>query len=718
MFKYPAILIVLAIVTLLAIGVDLAYQRAGIGLIAIGSVLVLGPWLLKRDNWGIGVVEVSSLLVAGSYFVWRGWFSESPSLAFADGVLLAVFFGAYLATRMLKPEMLKFLVYGVITLGVVNVGFAIYQYNHSETPYVFREGVMGDGSLSGLFGHYNYFAAMMNTAFMLSLALIADPGRRLKAKIGFLGLCVLFFVAIYYSGSRGGWLSFVVGIIGFFTLYAFHLYQRKNPLFKVILGLMLVLFVFGTVTITQKFEHTLDLRSNQEHAVMTDGGRLVFQQWAFDFFLMNPWTGNGPRAFDHLSQREWNLDDLNFFFPNPDFVHNEYLQILCDYGFIGFLILVLILFIVGVRGFVGLGFSEEKDKVVQSHLLLGGMAALLALLIQCLFSFLAHGPTFMALLALLMAIIVGGCHSKKQLPLLSKSLVSLGGLVVTGVGVILVISLYFQQKGKNEIKGAETLDQELAAVEYLNTAALIGVDSLLAEDAGLQAHQRSLIATRHSKDIAATKLRKASLESFELALELNPYSLVALCAKARLLDEAGEYEAAYKVHLQATKAAWAREYFLRPHYQAAINRAMLGLREIEAGKQKEAEEYFAQSLEFIERGNVYMRGHDRNRDSVALKKQLIGWLSFYQAQRLYKEGDVLWKKRDPERGLALMLLAREKYRESQQTVQKHDPLWKLQWDQLKKNIAILERANIQAAEISPAEIERIAKGLETLPVTR
>ncbi|MFW2386604.1 MAG: hypothetical protein ACN4GG_12330, partial [Akkermansiaceae bacterium] len=105
-------------------------------------------------------------------------------------------------------------------------------------------------------------------------------------------------------------------------------------------------------------------------------------------------------------------------------------------------------------------------------------------------------------------------------------------------------------------------------------------------------------------------------------------------------------------------------------------------------------------------------------DSVALKKQLIGWLSFYQAQRLYKEGDVLWKKRDPERGLALMLLAREKYRESQQTVQKHDPLWKLQWDQLKKNIAILERANIQAAEISPAEIERIAKGLETLPVTR
>ena len=60
MFKYPAILIVLAIVTLLAIGVDLAYQRAGIGLIAIGSVLVLGPWLLKRDNWGIGVVEVSS----------------------------------------------------------------------------------------------------------------------------------------------------------------------------------------------------------------------------------------------------------------------------------------------------------------------------------------------------------------------------------------------------------------------------------------------------------------------------------------------------------------------------------------------------------------------------------------------------------------------------------------------------------------------------------
>lgn len=709
MMKVRTILIVLALLALLALGVDLAYQRAGIGLVAIGALLAVMPWMRRRNDWSVSVLEVLAVWFAGGYFLWRGWTSDTPTFAVADGVLFVTFTGAYLATRMLGAGGLRTLVYAIIALGVLNTAFAYYQHQNAGMAYVFREGVIMEGVMTGLFGHYNYFAGFMNVVVILLLALIVSPSTARKERVVLAVLGVAFLGTIYLSGSRGGWLAFLAGVGGFGVLYALRLYQEKNPAFKLILGLISVVLVFGGITLSQKFDHALDQRGHNKSTAMVDGGRLVFQQWAFDFFLKEPVVGNGPRSFEHLALSEWDTDDLVYHFPDPDFVHNEFLQMLCDYGLIGFALLVIALFVTGVRGLIGLLSKEESPGLTSQDLILGGAAALIALLVQSLFSFLAHGPTFIGMIAILMALMFGGCRVGKKVPMLSKGLASISGLAVAIVGMVLVTSLYFQQKGNQDLRGAVSLEQELAALGHIRSAAVIGSDSLLAEEAGLVAHRLSVEAASNDAPLVAQTMRKEAIEAFDLALTLNPHALVALCAKARIHDESGEYEKGYQLHLEATEKAWAREYFLRPNFQAAKNRAILGLQEMNEGRQQKAEEYFAESLAFLNRRNDLMQGNDRFKDSQGMRLRLAGFLAYYHGLRLYKEGDSRWKKRDAEGGLALMLEARKRYEQSQKIVQRQVPLWGAQWTQLNENIKILEGANIKPSVIAPEEIERIAR---------
>ncbi|MGC6427513.1 MAG: O-antigen ligase family protein [Akkermansiaceae bacterium] len=713
MLKVRVFFLIVALLIFLFSGVDLAYQKIGFGLLAVGVVLTLYPWVTNRKDWSIGLTELGSLGLAGAYFLGRGLLSDTPGFAFADRVLFLSFVGVYLATRLLGARGGRGLVYGIIFLGAVNAGLGFVQYWNPGMDYLFRQGAVPEWGMTGLFGHYNYFAAFSNMALILAASMVVSPRSSRATRTGMAILAFVLVVAIYLSGSRGGWLAFLIGFGAFACLYAFRLYQDKNKAFSLVLGFMVVGLVFGGITLKQKFNHVLEQRSRDNSEAMEDGGRLVFQQWAFDFFLDEPLIGNGPRSFEYLSLARWDQDDLGYWFPDPDFAHNEFLQILCDYGVIGFSLLMIVLFVAGVRGLARLLSTDERKGLTGRELLPGVIAALIALLAQSLFSFLAHAPTFIGAMAIFMALMYGSCRSRARFPILSKAAVSAMGLGAVTLGLMLVSAFHAQKKGQVMLAGAASLDQKITALEAIQNAALISHDSLLAERVGLAAHNLNREAEQNAKKEEAEQLRQEAFEAFELARKLNPHSLVALCAQARILDESGEYERAFEFHREAAEAAWSREFFLRPNFEAAKNRAALGLRQFKQGNQKKAEEHFRAALDFLLRRVELMNGYDRDKDAQGMRKRLTGWVAFYEAQRLYREGDRRWKERDAGSGLALMLEARERYRISQKVVSRHEPLWKPQWKQLNENIKILEGAGITPSEISAEEAERIAKGLES-----
>ena len=93
------------------------------------------------------------------------------------------------------------------------------------------------------------------------------------------------------------------------------------------------------------------------------------QQMAFEIFLDSPVLGQGPRSFSYLSLENWDPDMLWIRIGIPDFAHNEYLQVLSDYGAVGFLIIIVLLIAHGVLGTFQIignhdGRSEEDDLLV------------------------------------------------------------------------------------------------------------------------------------------------------------------------------------------------------------------------------------------------------------------------------------------------------------------------------------------------------------------
>ena len=75
-------------------------------------------------------------------------------------------------------------------------------------------------------------------------------------------------------------------------------------------------------------------------------------------------------------------------------------------------------------------------------------------------------------------------------------------------------------------------------------------------------------------------------------------------------------------------------------------------------------------------------------------------------------------KRDPERGLALMLAARVHYEKARPILGGYQSVWNVQSKTLPNHIAQIEAGQVVPAEISKEEIEQIAAGLESSEMNR
>ena len=90
--------------------------------------------------------------------------------------------------------------------------------------------------------------------------------------------------------------------------------------------------------------------------VMFDSNvRLAFWSMAVEQFIDYPVVGAGSRSFSYQSFSYWspNMDTGE---ANPEFVHNEYLQLLADYGLVGFSLVMILL-----GGHLVLGYSRIRS---------------------------------------------------------------------------------------------------------------------------------------------------------------------------------------------------------------------------------------------------------------------------------------------------------------------------------------------------------------------
>ena len=714
-----AVLGVIGFILIAAAGVDLVYSRVGAGMLVLSGALAFFAISSTAGSRRAGLMLM--VFLGAAYFVARALLVGPLGLAIPDMVQVVVFLGVYCLVLGSNFHFKRAMIAGLGVICVAHLGVAAFQIPEGNSFFVWKENPEELRFVSGLFGHYNPFSAFLNGSLFFFLSYLFLGKQRLLRF--FCGLMVVGLLSgLVLSGSRGGWVSLVIGIAVWLFLLMGYLWSRQSKLLGpvVLIGtLFVVLGACSSIWAVKKISSNRAEQAGREvgpvaEVQVNDGGRLAMQQMAFEIFLDSPVLGQGPRSFSYLSLENWDPNTLRVRIGLPEFAHNEYLQVLSDYGAVGFLIIIVLLIAHGVLGTFQIignhdGRMEEDNLPIWQ---LGAAAGLAAILAQCYFSFLIHVPACMVLVAFQLGILGTVGEFKKP----SIGLKLIGQLVVICISVVTGFlgwrfSNAFLDRGK-AIEGLGNAAGESDAfklVSNLEEAGRVCWDPSAFERAGQALMNFAMIADGNGNVELARRFRERAKVSFGKALSLNPHSPIALSGMPQLDDALGNFEDADRGHRLAMKKLWPLEFHLRSMFHASRGAYARGYDAYTKGQKIQAEKHYRIAKERIERrGKTF--GHARE-DSRNMQKALESWLAFLEGGRLYREGNRVWKEarpRDPERAHALMLAAETRYKASQQTIESIEPQWKKDWDKLEQSLKIFKMGRVNPAELSSEEIEAIA----------
>lgn len=722
-------------VVIAATGIDLISNRTGIGLLGLGVALfvasifrVAGP-LQGGRPW----LTVLAILGAG-YFVGRALIGGPVGLAVHDVALVLSALGIYLAVVSAGKGARSFWFVLLAVLALANVGLAISQ-SVLEDPFYLWEPAGEDGGYTiGLFAHYNAFASFLNGSvfFFLSYAFF---GKNLAGRCACALLSVGLIASLLMSESRGGWVSFVVGGTLWMILVALFLKQRQSKYFGVVSIAVVVLGVGGIVSsvwmvkrITEKrVEKIADEVNYEVDNEVRDGGRVAFQQMGFEIFLDSPVIGGGARAFSYRALEKWDPDTLELWMGDPEFAHNEFVQLLSDYGIVGFALLLALLFIHGILGVMNLVNNDDRDSGL-SVWQLGAAGGLVAMLCQSYFSFIFHFPACVALCAFQLAILASQSRGKSRERQGFRApglLIGLGGMATAASLVFLGINFakgyQLSNEAEDQLTAAKSVEEIFAGLDTLEEAGERSRDPKSFEILARRAMIEANVALKKQDPDNTQKFNQRAKAAFERALELNPNFSAALAGLPRVEDALGNHAAAQEGHQKAMELIWARELSLRPHFHAARSSLMQAFKaDNDAGALaflREAEIRILKRREILEPSR-------EQKEEKEVREVIQAWINYYEGRAIYQRGNDIWinaKPRNPELALAFLLEAQRRYQLSEKLVKGKDPRWEKEAKQLKFSVETLEAGQYQPAKLTEEQIQKaIAQeaGLDSDPATR
>ncbi len=393
-------------------------------MILVSAMLVFAPLAFGAvDMWAILVVQSVTVLVL---LLWgaRLWLSRRgkilwPPLAWVALVFIAYAVGRYLTADIeyvSRLELIQVLIFGFLFLALMNnlrgqeeteavsytmigVGtfcacYAVVQIlRHSNhvwnevSPYLDRA--------SGTYISPNNLANLLAMLLPLTLAFLLVGRLSVLTRI-FLGYAAVAMAAgLAVTFSRGGYISAAAGIIFVLGILLFHGNHRLRAL--LLLLAMLIgggVFVEGYLSRTYAYVHRVNNPDVTVTGVLDTSSRLQMWQAAIEMWEDHLWFGVGPDHYDYRF-REYRPETIQ---SRPDRVHNDYLNLLADWGIVGGLIVFtgMGIFIFHLRKtWPHVRREENAFGTGQSNrfaFFLGGMGGLTALAVHSVVDFNLHIP--------------------------------------------------------------------------------------------------------------------------------------------------------------------------------------------------------------------------------------------------------------------------------------------------------------------------------------
>jgi O-antigen ligase len=387
------------------------------------AILVFAPLAMGAvGTWEFLVVQG---LTIGVMLAWaaRLWISSKPQLLWPPICWVVLAFTIYAVARYLtadieyvaRQEMIQVLVCAFLFFAIVNnlyrqefsqaISFtliflamgisccAVYQFlTHSTRVWNLVSPYLGRGM--GTYFSPDKFAGFLEMLLPLAVAYVV-AGRMKPVTRVLLGYAALTMLAgLTVTFSRGGWVAAATGLL---VLLGILICLRNHRIPALLLLAVLVgggiFFVTNylskTTSYINRVEKPTQGKSEDIFIIRRDLWATAIQMWRENF-----WWGVGPAHFDY----RFPAYRPQLIQKRPDRAHNDYLNLLADWGAVGGTIVLagMAAFVVGLRKTSKSVRRAEKDfgSGTSNRLafFLGASTGLLALAVHSVVDFNLHVP--------------------------------------------------------------------------------------------------------------------------------------------------------------------------------------------------------------------------------------------------------------------------------------------------------------------------------------
>ena len=380
-------------------------------LAAAGVLLVFAPREQIRNS--TTVAAVLSALALGGYVIARSQISPVVYLARWDLFLTLGALSAYLVAGccLVRARDRLIVVSFLLALAVAHVLIGGVQFKQAD-DYMLLSGLVRRSSwewrASGFYIYPNHLAGLLEMLGMMSLSICCWGRVRTGVRI-LAAYCTLMCIAgTALTGSRGGYLSTVFGLLVFCALSVWVVRRiRPDKTWPMLVAALfgLAVLVGGALFVMVKSDSM-----SERLAQVYDPTNMRLQMWesSLQQFRLSPLTGTGSGTFLYYA-RQFRAPSVQ---ADPIFVHNDYLHLLAEYGIIGaalgFVFLVLHLFAgcSGVKRIVTVKMQPDwRTSSNELALVIGALSGISALLLHSVVDFNFHLPGNVLLGAFLLAIL-------------------------------------------------------------------------------------------------------------------------------------------------------------------------------------------------------------------------------------------------------------------------------------------------------------------------
>lgn len=535
------------------------------------ALFALPVFLRKSVVWESLYVLIPGIAISG-WIVLRSFFSPVEELATQDLLLVSMAVCTYIVFRAgggLGASG-KLLVGGIALILGASLWVIWRQMIDPSFSPVFPAGELTP--IRGFFGHYSYCASFLIPCALLLGGVALHGGFHFVIRILLLAIAIGGLAAVVLTKSRGGVIGGGCGLVAL-VFGSILIGKREGKRWfvpvAIIAPILLIGFIIFFLGVLEGVEQTRSKDSNLTE-MLDNTIRFYMLGAAVSCISLHPWLGGGSRSYSWECFQVWDVAAYGRLDNKPEHVHNEFVQTVSEYGYIGGFLLLVFLGCVLVA-FLAKTLTNDRsgtDKLADGWRI-GGFAGFVGLFAHSQFEGIFRIPPGAILLTLCLA-----AASAVLVKSAARPRFSAGNVLMAVCALATMTPLFaYGWKGSKATYALwpaffskEPLGTE-KKIQALNRGITIWPTSPLYQMRGTL--HRELAAMENASYESSVEHLDLAVDDFKNASELHPFDPSNLLNQAGTLRLLGRNEEAEPLYRQAIKAQGNMEVAFNANHRFA-----------------------------------------------------------------------------------------------------------------------------------------------------